>query len=59
MLSLQIIWESEPTDLTPCDKCGEVIYSNKNVMYLNDSIGKEELATYCDACKEAYFNEPQ
>lgn len=59
-ITIDLVWLKEPTDLSKCSACNDIIYSEKNVLYVMPSTSTVRLRgtkidiELCDSCKDLH-----
>lgn len=56
-ITIDLIWLKEPADLSKCSACNDIIYSEKNVLYVMPSTSTVRLRgdiELCDSCKDLH-----
>lgn len=59
-ITIDLVWLKEQTDLSKCSACNDVIYGEKNVLYVMPSTNAVRLRgtkidiQLCDSCKDLY-----
>ena len=58
MISLKVVLIKEPSDLSTCDDCKEIIYGNMYTLYVVIMDEKESTEKkYCESCRQTIYIE--